>query len=618
MFNRFNKGLESTKKQENQINSKKLEIKLNKTDYDFIKKSRTNKESYFLKQYNKYFHKKLSIKYNILPKEYTLMQLENFVKAKYCHLLAKFKEDLLFNYDQEFFKRYYKKEESIKKLPLFSEFYKTYLIFFCYPRLSELNLNEFFEEIVEKKAKAFYQENYKEENEDKKGSKKIINTIFFTNKVRKDISRKNTLTDLSKTTIDFITTTNKNSIRSYISLNNLINEIGNRDNNKNYNNLNKNSITSRQNNNNEKIAKIIKKMETNFNFQINDKLIRKKNNIKNISKNTIPPEKNISNNKKIKDIKVKPFYVKWNNNFSNNSIVNNNADTNPNKNKENNNISKPLYHKINIVNNKIIIINNNRSKDNILKESKEKIKKKNNITELSRNYNNKFFDIYNNITSGVTDLKDRNNTKSNYNTNTFLLKTLKENYNKKVQSSQNYHSIQKNCYTKLKNIKILKEKKLNNNNQKANIRDYNNKRINSNLFVNYLNNFKNINNNISLNTNINLSNKIRKKKLTNYQMFSKNTKNINHTKKFKNISKEKFSPFYKMIHSTCSLGTKNKNKIKNISTISNYNTLESQNKSKTNNRYRKQCSTQEQFKTKLQINTTGLNKNIFTLKLNKK
>ena len=239
---------------------KNIEIKLNKTDY--IKKPKyNNTESSYLRQYKKYFHKKLSIKYNVLPKEYILIQIENYIKAKYCHSLAKFKEDLLFNYEQEFLNKYYSKKDSNRKLPLFSEFYKTYLAFFCRPTLSELNLNELIEEMVERKAKAFYQENYKEEKEEKKNSKIIINTIFFTNKVRKDISRKNTLTDLSKTTIDFMTTTNKNSINSFISINNLVKEIGGEENNKNNNLTNRNAMTSRQINNinkNERINNIIK------------------------------------------------------------------------------------------------------------------------------------------------------------------------------------------------------------------------------------------------------------------------------------------------------------------------------------------------------------------------
>ena len=152
MFNEFSNS-KILGKFKNKIISKNIERKLNKTEYN--KKLRNNNESSYLRQYKKYFHKKLAIKYNILPKEYTLMQVENFVKAKYCHALAKFKEELLFNYGQEFLNKFYKKKDSAKKIPLFTDFYKTYLLFFCRPTLSELNLNELIEEMVEKKAKAF-------------------------------------------------------------------------------------------------------------------------------------------------------------------------------------------------------------------------------------------------------------------------------------------------------------------------------------------------------------------------------------------------------------------------------------------------------------------------------
>lgn len=83
------------------------------------------------------------------------MKLENFIEAKYCHSLARFKELLLFNYDEEFLKRYYSRKEALKKIPLFSEFYKSYLKFFCFPTLAELKLNELIEDMVENKAKAF-------------------------------------------------------------------------------------------------------------------------------------------------------------------------------------------------------------------------------------------------------------------------------------------------------------------------------------------------------------------------------------------------------------------------------------------------------------------------------
>ena len=183
------------------------------------KKYRNN---YYLKRYENYFHKKLVIKYNVLPQEYNLIQLDNFVTAKYCHHLASFKENLIYNDSEEYLRRYYEINESTKKIPLFSEFYKSYLNFFCFPTFAELKLNDLIEDMVEDKAKAFYNENYKEEEEkDCKKSKNSINSIIFTQKIRQDICRKNTLLDLSKTTIKN-TSSSKGSFNSYITINKIM------------------------------------------------------------------------------------------------------------------------------------------------------------------------------------------------------------------------------------------------------------------------------------------------------------------------------------------------------------------------------------------------------------
>ena len=177
--------------------------------------------------------KKLYKKYNILPQKYALIQINNFIDAKYCRPLSHLKENLILYYPKEFMKQFYPKKESVKNILLFAQFYKTYLQFFCSPTLTELNLNELIEEMVEIKAMAFYKENYDDDENDKKikNKKKYINAnindIFFTNKIRKDISRKNTLTDLSKMTIEFNSISNRTNTTSFQSINSLINEIGN-------------------------------------------------------------------------------------------------------------------------------------------------------------------------------------------------------------------------------------------------------------------------------------------------------------------------------------------------------------------------------------------------------
>ena len=245
-----------TKTLETNITSDKGEEKSQNITYLLLSNNATikkDKNSLYLLQYQKYFMKKLVIKYNVLPNEYNLMKLENFIEAKYCHSLARFKELLLFNYDEEFLKRFYSRKEALKKIPLFSEFYKSYLKFFCFPTLAELKLNELIEDMVENKAKAFYNENYS--NEKDKSDKKI-NVVIFTNKIRKDISRRNSLNNLTKTTIKNKSVTNKSS-RSIITIERI------------YNELNRQKINQKINLNSKSEDKILKINFNNNNSHIN-------------------------------------------------------------------------------------------------------------------------------------------------------------------------------------------------------------------------------------------------------------------------------------------------------------------------------------------------------------
>ena len=232
--NRKNHEIKMGKTLETNMTSDKGDEKSQNTTNLLISNFNTTKKdrnSLYILQYQKYFLKKLVIKYNILPNEYNLMKLDNFIAAKYCHSLAVFKEMLIYNYDEEFLKRYYSRKEAIKKIPLFSEFYKSYLKFFCFPTLSELKLNELIEDMVENKAKAFYNENYSKEKE--KSDKKIT-VVIFTNKIRKDISRRNSLTNLTKTTIKNKSNTNKSS-RTIVTIEKIYNELNCNKVNKNLN-----------------------------------------------------------------------------------------------------------------------------------------------------------------------------------------------------------------------------------------------------------------------------------------------------------------------------------------------------------------------------------------------
>ena len=552
-----------------------------------------------------FLQKRLYKKYNILPQTYNSIQLDNFIKGKYCHSLSKFKENLIFNYTKEFMKKFYTKKESIKKIPLFVEFYKTYLQFFCSPTLKELNLNELIEERVEIKAMAFYKENYEEKSDvdRKKDKKKFINSIFFTNQIRKDISRKNTLTDLSKTTIEFNSNSDKNYSNSNRSINSLIDEM----------NKDKNDINII--NNNECNIKSVKKEK---NENLTDRNMNKQNLInKNLCTNSFI---NINQNEAKKIIPK----IKLNLNLLKNKISKTNTDntlSNKNiryiKNEVSNSINsyrsnrgklntinnaKPMYQKINIVNNKIIIINNNsKSKRNILKQmtSKElknrKKKKKNNLTLLTRNYiNNNFFGSFYGNAFDLINSQDKIFKTKNFETSEsikIINKERKGSYNKTFNSSKIHN---KKSINKINHIKKIKEKNMILKPHKYKNNPTDNNVLNNNLFSSYLT--------TGAKTERNLSKEKAKQKWTNFQMFNNNIKSINKIRHIKNISNEKNSS--KNIKSTNSI-TNRTNKIKSILKISTFNIIE-----KNKNVQNKSKNIMITSKTKIKKNNSKLKSNI--------
>ena len=282
--------------------------------------SENRKKSSYLKNIENFLKRKMILKYNILPYEYNLFQLDNFITGKYCRALASFKEKLMFNYSEEFLKRYYTYPEIEKKLPLFYEFYKSYLKFFCSPTLSDLNLNELIENTVERKAKAFYNENFKEEKPTQKT--KTISTIIFSNKIRREISRRSTLTDLSKTTIVNNNLTNKSSITSLGILNLLLTEKPanktNNENNKKTNqklikennkkiisNTNKSNNLNKTNINKGVFQQKFKKLPMN-NIINNDQLIKVSTKTNSKSKDlSISTSRKLKTNKTLRELKKK-------------------------------------------------------------------------------------------------------------------------------------------------------------------------------------------------------------------------------------------------------------------------------------------------------------------------
>ena len=415
----------------------------------------SRKNNIYLRQYQKYFNKKLVIKYNILPNEYNLMKLDNFITAKYCHSLASFKEKLIFNYDEEFLNQFYDKKESIKKIPLFSEFYKSYLLFFCFPTLAELRLNDLIEDMVEKKAKAFYNENFSEPKE--KNSEKKIKVVIFTNKIRQDISRRNSLTNLTKTTIKNNSVTNKSSV-SLATIEKIFNELnyekklGNKSTKNNLKKNNSNSLNKGMKNSViiQKLKKKIKNEEkTKDNTNVSNK-IKNKNNITTESESSIKNKKvknKISRNIQNKLLENKTSTL----NFQKLGTIQKNAHSILKLNTKN--IHNPLDN-----NQRTTTTNSKNKSNNILiekykiKDIKNKINSKNGVllTNYNVNSHNSILKIYNTN----FNLQDSNNNNNHYN---FTISNSKNNSNRNIKK-KTIKVIKKPSIQKIKQINQIKSR----------------------------------------------------------------------------------------------------------------------------------------------------------------
>ena len=78
------------------------------------------------------FYKKYKVKYN--PKRmYNELIMYTLLFNKNTHLVSVFKDYMIYDYVDEFFKRFYTDFETNERLPKFAMFYKNYLAFFCQP-----------------------------------------------------------------------------------------------------------------------------------------------------------------------------------------------------------------------------------------------------------------------------------------------------------------------------------------------------------------------------------------------------------------------------------------------------------------------------------------------------
>ena len=439
-----------------------------------------------------------------LKYKYLGLIMENLIFNKNTHLVTIFKDYMIWDYIEEFLKRFYNGHESVERVPKFASFYKNYLKFFCIPTFKDIFCNEIIHNYSEKKAEMFYNANYKKKKEeseqkdcglfeesesdeesDSKISKNIEKTIF-NETIKKRIERYSPIntsmalpdSDAKLKTDDsglLVTSSNEeslvdimkgmtppiknktkkskksemlnnknNSINNYIKSNIVNNNINNH-NNKTGNNENNISNTNKNVNNNSNsinnINSINNQGENSSSYRLSQK-------------NLISSTLNKLNNQVIETL--------LNSQMKKRNMSSGQPNNNKNKNiihlqdKHNNNNGLFKHQLYNNRNNNIISYMGIYKKKSIPKSRNEnKLPEK--VIKSQTKLNNFMININNNNNTGaITNIKHNNNLKNitsigNYNLNN--IQGLQKSRNQQQSISINSNTYTKSSFDKINNVK---------------------------------------------------------------------------------------------------------------------------------------------------------------------
>ena len=504
-----------------------------------------------MKEIEKIAFTKFSNHFNSKSKHNNILQLimEVLIFNKDCHLVTVFKDYMIWDFIDEFLKRYYNREEGKDRIPRYAHFYRNYSKFFCRPTFRDFEINEIIQEHGEKRAELYYNQNFRSkkdknnfadeglfEDDDSESvhvSKSKIEKTIFNKTIKKSIEdtslysakdNETFLLNVDKDLIDDQNILTKNSTNQSIlkiindfnkkKLEKEINENSN-DNIK----INEINITKEENKNQEKNNLNIKK-EVSKKEEIN--VLNKKKDEENKKKDLLNKikEDNYISNKKLEDnhilIKKKEDSNIISKKKQNNYIINKKKEDSHNfsnsKKEENKHetINKPLQlYKYN---------NHTNKKNSNLISCNSLLKKNNSINEKNNN------EIKKKSTQNVNINKSTQN-KSQMQ----IIENIKHMYIKSRNINTNMHFYTKND-TQFKNydlltnngkkiINLIKTQNVENllHNINKNEKESHSKNIYSIDNLLYIHNNKNNNNNNKINstTNIHFSKQIQNKSVTN-------------------------------------------------------------------------------------------------------
>ena len=111
-------------------------------------------------------------KHNSSPEQKNIMLINDLIESKETHFIATFKDYLIKDYQEEFLRRYFYRNEIIEVLPKFYQYYKNYLKFFCKGTFCDFDVNEIMQEYGESQAEFYYNRNYGHKEKSKRKDKK--------------------------------------------------------------------------------------------------------------------------------------------------------------------------------------------------------------------------------------------------------------------------------------------------------------------------------------------------------------------------------------------------------------------------------------------------------------
>ena len=315
---------------------------------------------------NSYLRKEYGSKCNNKYK-YFFQVTENLIYNKETHLVSEFKDKMISDYIDEFLKRFYRKKESFQKIPQYSEFYINYQKYFCVPTFRIKFFNKKIHNQREKKAKCYYNKNFKELDTDSLSENNIgIGAISMDSKFDKGKLYYKNIKENNKT---FFNKEVKEMLEKE-SISNI---------NMNSNTLGVYESGNKIKNNNSHLLNNISNEESLYdimNYLNKKKLFENKNNSK--KNKDLKNKKKININSNSINNNVKLVIKKRVINFKNNNNSTNNYETSEfNNTRKHNNLSRNIIRKIGTHSFKIFWNNKDYEKNAIIR----KIKKINNNKE---------------------------------------------------------------------------------------------------------------------------------------------------------------------------------------------------------------------------------------------